>query len=141
LSVIILLADGARPDVLERAMDSGSLPALAQLRETGSFNTVTTSFPSVTGPAYTPFLIGRYPGPLGLPGLRWFDRTRATARGFGNCRSYVGADMRFIDRDLDPSAPTLFELAAPALGATRPWTKSVGMRNAADVGIRLTCGS
>jgi hypothetical protein len=117
LSVIILLADGARPDVLERAIDHGSLPALAQLREEGSFSTVTTTFPSVTGPAYTPFLLGRYPGPLGLPGLRWFDRTRETARGFGNCRSYVGAEMRYLDSDLDPSAPTLFELAGPAVGA------------------------
>jgi hypothetical protein len=117
LSVIILLADGARPDVLERAIDDGSLPALAQLRDEGSFTTVTTAFPSVTGPAYTPFLLGRYPGPLGLPGLRWFDRTRETARGFGNCRSYVGAEMRYVDSDLDPSAPTLFELAGPALGA------------------------
>ena len=117
LSVIILLADGARPDVLGRAIDNGSLPSLAQLREEGSLNTVTTSFPSVTGPAYTPFLLGRYPGPLGLPGLRWFDRTRETARGFGNCRSYVGAEMRHVDSDLDASAPTLFELAGPALGA------------------------
>jgi len=106
-----------RPDVLERAMKDGSLPALAQLRDEGTLSTVTTTFPSVTGPGYTPFLLGRYPGPLGLPGLRWFDRTRETARGFGNCRSYVGAEMRHVDADLDPSAPTLFELAGPAVGA------------------------
>ena len=117
LSVIILLADGARPDVLESAMDDGFLPSLAQLRDEGSLTSVTTAFPSVTGPAYAPFLLGRYPGPLGLPGLRWFDRTRETARGFGNCRSYVGAEMRHLDSDLDPSAPTLFELAGPAMGA------------------------
>jgi arylsulfatase A-like enzyme len=117
LSVIILLADGARPDVLERAMNNGSLPALAQLRDEGMFRTVTTAFPSVTGPAYAPFLLGRYPGPVGLPGLRWFDRTRETARGFGNCRSYVGSEIRHVDADLDPSAPTLFELAGPAVGA------------------------
>src|SRR6476659_9971481 len=98
-------------------MDAGSLPALAQLRAEGSLSTVTTAFPSVTGPAYTPFLLGRYPGPIGLPGLRWFDRSRETARGFGNCRSYVGAEMRHVDTDLDPSAPTLFELARPAVGA------------------------
>jgi len=78
---------------------------------------VTTAFPSVTGPAYTPFLLGRYPGPLGLPGLRWFDRSRDTARGFGNCRSYVGSEMRYVDSDLEPNAPTLFELAGPAMGA------------------------
>ncbi|HUQ82122.1 MAG TPA: alkaline phosphatase family protein [Gemmatimonadaceae bacterium] len=117
MSVVILLADGARPDVLGRAMDDGSLPTLARLREEGSMTTVTTVFPSVTGPAYTPFLMGRYPGPIGLPGLRWFDRTRETARGFGNCRSYVGSEMRHVDTDLDPSAPTLFELAGPSLGA------------------------
>jgi hypothetical protein len=117
LAVVILLADGARPDVLQRAMADGSLPALAQLRDEGELSTVTTAFPSVTGPAYTPFLMGRYPGPLGLPGLRWFDRSREAPRGFGNCRSYVGAEMRYVDADLDPAAPTLFELAGPAVGA------------------------
>ncbi len=117
MSVIILLADGVRPDVLERALDDGSLPALARLRAEGSLTTITTAFPSVTGPAYTPFLLGRYPGPIGLPGIRWFDRTREAARGFGNCRSYVGAEMRHVDTDLDPSAPTLFELAGPGMGA------------------------
>jgi hypothetical protein len=117
LSVVILLADGARPDVLKRAIDDGSLPSLARLREEGAFSTVTTVFPSVTGPAYTPFLMGRYPGPIGLPGLRWFDRRREVARGFANCRSYVGAEMRHVDRDLDSDAPTLFELAGPSLGA------------------------
>ena len=98
-------------------MDGGSLPALARLRAEGSLSTVTTVFPSVTGPAYTPFLMGRYPGPVGLPGLRWFDRSRVTARGFGNCRSYVGSEMRHVDADLDTDAPTLFELAGPGVGA------------------------
>ena len=98
-------------------MEDGSLPALAQLRDEGELSTVATAFPSVTGPAYAPFLMGRYPGPIGLPGLRWFDRSRKAARGFGNCRSYVGAEMRHVDADLDPAAPTLFELAGPALGA------------------------
>ena len=98
-------------------MDDGSLPALARLRAEGAFSTVTTVFPSVTGPAYTPFLMGRYPGPIGLPGLRWFDRRRETARGFTNTRSYVGAEIRHVDRDLDGGAPTLFELAGPSIGA------------------------
>ena len=116
-SVIVLLADGARPDTLRRAIDEGSLPALATLHDEGAMYTVSTSFPSVTGPAYTPFLVGRYPGPLGLPGLRWFDRSRHTVRSFGNCRSYVGAEMRYVDSDLDAAAPTMFELAPPSIGA------------------------
>ena len=136
MSVIILVADGARPDELARAMDDGSLPALAQLRREGSLNTVTTVFPSVTGLAYTPFLMGRYPGPVGLPGLRWFDRTRETARGFGNFRSYVGSQMRHIDADLDAAAPTLFELAGPSLGALSVICR--GLRRGERVGRNFT---
>ena len=98
-------------------MDDGELPALARLRDEGTVATITTVFPSVTGPAYTPFLMGRYPGPVGLPGLRWFDRTRETAHGFGSSRSYVGAELRHIDSDLDPAAPTVFELAGRSVGA------------------------
>lgn len=117
MPVIILVADGARPDTLAAAMDGGSLPALARLCADGGLFTISSTFPSVTGPAYAPFLLGRYPGPIGLPGLRWFDRGRTVARGFGSSRSYVGAEMRHVDRDLDPQAPTLFELAGPSLAA------------------------
>lgn len=115
--LIILVADGARPDTLQTALDDGSLPALARLRAEGGLHTVTSAFPSVTGPAYAPFLMGRYPGPIGLPGLRWFDRGRSAASFPHYTRSYVGSEMRKVDRDLDPSAPTLFELAGPGLAA------------------------
>jgi hypothetical protein len=116
-SVVILVADGVRPDTLASAMDGGALPALAELRAEGGLHQVTTVFPSVTGPAYAPFLIGRFPGPIGLPALRWFDR-QGTATGFPHrTRSYVGSEMRKVDRDLDPAAPTIFELATPSLAA------------------------
>lgn len=117
MPVIILVADGARPDTLAAAMDDGSLPELARLRAEGSYHAVTTAFPSVTGPAYAPFLMGRYPGPVGLPGLRWYDRARSAASYPHYTRSYVGSEMRKVDRDLDPEAPTLFELADSSLAA------------------------
>jgi hypothetical protein len=98
-------------------MDSGQLPALAALREEGYMAAITSAFPSVTGPAYAPFLMGRYPGAIGLPGLRWFDRTRRISRLPGHSRSYVGAEMRLVDRDIDRASPTIFELAKPSLGA------------------------
>ncbi len=116
-SVVILVADGVRPDTLAAALDAGALPALAQLRAEGGLHQVTTVFPSVTGPAYAPFLMGRYPGPIGLPALRWFDRSRAATPFPHHTRSYVGSEMRKVDRDLDPRAPTIFELAAPSLAA------------------------
>jgi hypothetical protein len=113
----MIIADGVRPDVLARSIARGDLPALAGLREEGSLSTVTSAFPSVTGPAYTPFIMGRYPGGVGLPGLRWYDRSRRIPRLAGHSRSYVGAEMRFVDRDIDRAAPTIFELAKPSFGA------------------------
>lgn len=114
---MILVADGARPDTLAGAMDRGELPALARLRAEGGLHTVTSVFPSVTGPAYTPFLMGRFPGPVGLPGIRWFDRERTHTRWPSWSRSYVGADMRAVNGDIDPAAPTIFELALSRLAA------------------------
>jgi len=113
----MIIADGARPDVLARHIDSGELPALAALRDEGSLSTITSAFPSVTGPAYAPFLMGRYPGSVGLPGLRWYDRSHRIARLAGHSRSYVGSEMRFVDHDIDPASPTIFELAKPSFGA------------------------
>jgi len=116
-SVVILVADGARPDTLAAAMDRGELPALAGLRAEGGLHTVTSVFPSVTGPAYTPFLMGRFPGPVGLPGIRWYDRARTRTRWPAFSRSYVGLDLREVGRDLDVTAPTIFELTSSRLGA------------------------
>lgn len=117
MPVIILVADGARPDTLTAAMDSGAAPHLAGLRRDGGLHTVTTTWPSVTGVAYTPFLMGRFPGQVGLPGLRWFDRSHRVGAHVGHTRSYVGLGMRHVDRDLDADAPTLFELTESSLGA------------------------
>jgi len=113
----MIIADGVRPDSLAHSIDSGHLPALAALREEGQLSTITSAFPSVTGPAYAPFLMGRYPGSIGLPGLRWYDRSRRIAKLSGHSRSYVGAEMRLVDRDIDRASPTIFELAKPSLGA------------------------
>ena len=115
--VVILVADGVRPDTLARALDDGTLPALARLRAEGGLHTVASAFPSVTGLAYAPFVLGRFPGPVGLPGLRWYDRARTRRTWPDHTRSYVGLEMRHVDRDLDARAPTLFELAPPGLAA------------------------
>ena len=115
--VVVIIADGARADVFNRSIDEGRVPALARLRDEGALCTITSAFPSVTGPAYAPFIMGRYPGSVGLPGLRWYDRSKSLARISGHARSYVGSEMRFVDRDIDHASPTIFELAKPSLGA------------------------
>ncbi|MEJ7813374.1 MAG: alkaline phosphatase family protein, partial [Gemmatimonadaceae bacterium] len=118
VSVIVLLADGLRADAMADITSSPAhAPHLARLRAEGSLHTVTSVFPSVTGPAYTPFLMGRFPGPVGLPGLRWYDRSRARCVPPDFTRSYLGAGLRFMDGDLAAGAPTAYELTTTKLGA------------------------
>lgn len=128
MSVIVLIADGARPDTFAAALDSGAFPAMARLRSEGGQHEVTSTFPSVTGPAYTPFLMGRFPGPLGLPGLRWYDRSRDACTFPDYSRSYVGYQMSAVNRDIDPGAPTIFELVPESVGALSMITRGLPRR-------------
>lgn len=137
MSVVVIVADGTRPDFMSNAIEAGSVPALRRLRDEGGLYTVTSAFPSVTGPAYTPFLMGRYPGPVGLPGLRWYDRARTTSRLPGNSRSYVGAEMRLVDRDLDPSAPTMFELVPKSIAALNVIGRGLPKRHRIGRGLKF----
>ena len=90
---------------------------MARLRAQGGLHAITSTFPSVTGPAYAPFLVGRFPGPIGLPGLRWYDRAREVCSFPDYARSYVGYQMGAINRDIDATAPTIFELVPGSVGA------------------------
>ncbi|MEO8563133.1 MAG: alkaline phosphatase family protein [bacterium] len=123
MPVIVLVADGARADAFDGALDA--FPALSRLRSEGDLHRIASVFPSVTGPAYTPFLLGRFPGPIGIPGLRWYDRARAACGWPDYARSYVGHQMRHFDADLDPSAPTVFELVPNSVGALSVVTRGL----------------
>lgn len=129
MNVIVLLVDGVRADTLRSAIDAGALPALARLRAEGGLYDVTSTFPTVTGPAYAPFLLGRFPGGVGLPGIRWYDRGRTVCRWPDYARSYVGYQLAFVDRDLDPRAPTIFELEPNCAGALSVITRGLPRRN------------
>ncbi len=107
------------------------------MRDEGGMHTVTSVFPSVTGPAYVPFLMGRFPGPIGLPGLRWYDRERKTSRLPGHSRSYVGPEMRLIDGDMDPSAPTMFDLVPSSIGALNVINRGLDKHNRVGNGLRF----
>lgn len=113
--LLVVVADGVRPDVLAHEMDAGHTPELTRLRSKGGLHTVSTSFPSVTGPAYAPFVMGRHPGHVGMPGLRWFDRARSLRWALAPARSYVGMDIWRTDEDLHVHAPTLYEMVQPSL--------------------------
>lgn len=117
-TLLLVVADGVRPDVLQAAMDAGELPRLAARAARGVSTQISSCFPSVTGPAYTPFLMGRFPGRIGLPGLRWFDRSRKTASWPSYARSYVGPEIRLLDNDLDLTSQTLLELATSSVAGS-----------------------
>src|SRR6476646_4764212 len=118
-------------------MRRGVVPEMRRMRDEGGMHTVTSVFPSVTGPAYAPFLTGRFPGPIGLPGLRWYDRERKTSRLPGHSRSYVGHEMRRIDGDIDPNAPTIFELAKSSIGALNVINRGLPAENRIGQGLRF----
>ena len=127
--VIIVVADGARPDTLAAALDAGEVPALQALRDANGMHLLTTVFPSVTGPAYAPFLIGEHPGHVGLPGLRWFDRSRRDTDWPDYTRSYIGSEMRKVDRDLTLETKTAFERAGGGLAMMNMIGRGLPRRN------------
>jgi hypothetical protein len=135
VTLVILVADGARPDTLAAAMDAGHLPALQRIRRDGGAHTVTTVFPSVTGPAYVPFLMGIHPGDAGVPGIRWWDRRGARAYAHGNARSYMGFEALRQDGDLTTRYRTLFELADRPLAAMTPIGR--GLRDGERIGAGI----
>ncbi len=127
MSVVVLVADGARLDLL--GGDLGDFPALARLRHEGGLYPVTSVFPSVTGPAYTPFLLGRFPGDIGLPGIRWYDRSRNATSWPDYSRSYVGPQLSCVDQDVSATSPTIFELVPGSIGALSVVTRGLADGN------------
>lgn len=105
----MILADGARFDIIQDLLLKNQLPQIAEhlphLREG------VTAFPSTTGPAYLPYLTGCYPGTCNIPGIRWFDKNRY-AKPFSRkkFRSYVGAETFFMGHDIREGIETIFGL-------------------------------
>ena len=130
---VLVLIDGARCDVLRELLGRGELPNLARwVIEPGGLSTGTTVFPSTTGVAYIPFLFGRYPGSVGIPGIRWLDR-RGAAGGWRAqwpaARSYCGVQAGWLNSDIAP-APSLFDLVPESIAICTPLIR--GLRPGAN---------
>ena len=130
--VIILLADGARFDVMDEELAAGRLPNISRhLAETGSKLKAVTSFPSTTGPAYLPFLTGCLPGTCNVPGIRWFDKAKYDAgRSFDRYRSYVGFESFCMASDMSPHIRTIYEMVPDSYSIFNPIARGAkGRRN------------
>ena len=114
----MVLADGARADMVKTLSESGDLPNITRhIIGTGSFLNAVTVLPSVTNVAYLPMLTGQYPGTANLPGIRWVDKPLF---GPGSVfqtghRTYVGPSHLLLDRDMPDDLETLFELCPNSL--------------------------
>jgi hypothetical protein len=135
-SSVILVADGLTPGLLDAAIRAGEVPALAALADEGVHHVLTTVFPSVTGVAYIPMLTGVHPADAGVPGLRWYDRSRRLPAVLGHSRSYVGTQIRSINDDLSPTVATAFERAGgAALGMEAVVTRGLPAHRQLDRGF------
>ncbi len=132
--VIVILADGARPDVMRTLAREGRLPHIAStFYERGSALDGVTSFPSTTGPAYLPFLTGCFPGTCNVPGIRWLDKVPYEKGGFSlkKHRSYVGFESFLMGSDITPRINTIFELVPDSYSIFNPIARGAkGRRNA-----------
>ena len=143
---VIVLIDGARADVLRDLLERGLLPNLARwVIEPGGLTVGTTVFPSTTGVAYIPFLFGRYPGNVNVPGIRWLDRVEARRGGgwraqWRAARSYCGVQGGWLNQDITP-APSLFDLVPESIAICTPLTRGLRPGGNRVKGRRVVLGS
>jgi len=134
---VVILADGARYDVISDLVGEGRLPNIARIfYDEGTALSGVTSFPSTTGPAYLPFLTGCFPGTCNVPGIRWLDKTRFATGGFSfsKHRSYVGLESFFMGSDIWPHIRTVFEMVPQSISIFNPIARGTGWsRNATRV--------
>ncbi|MEW5795028.1 MAG: alkaline phosphatase family protein [Candidatus Zixiibacteriota bacterium] len=111
--VLILVADGARDDLMRRLIAEGCLPNLKKhVVDRGCYRTALTVYPSTTGPAHIPFVCGLHPGSANIPGYRWLDRFEhdRKRRSIHRHRSLNSPRGLMVGRDMNPArAISLYE--------------------------------
>ncbi len=133
-SCIFIMADGARADVFSELLDKGELPNISRyIVEKGTYREAVSVFPSTTGPAYTPYILGKYPGRCNFPGIRWLDRSIYPERNklfsFRRFRSYIGLETYFMNSDISDDNTTLFEIFPRSGNILNELSRGVGFRN------------
>jgi hypothetical protein len=83
--------DGLTPGTLERAIAGGGLPALAALRERGTYARGTTTFPSVTPVCLATIATGAGPDVHHIPHLVWYHRGERRLVEYGSSFSAIRA--------------------------------------------------
>lgn len=101
--VLVIGLDGMTYDVLKPLAEAGIMPNCKKLMDAGTWGTLTSTVPPVTGPAWVSFATGKQPGNHGV-----FDFFKPT-KG----RNAVGMSRRIINsREVD--GKTLWQLLTDA---------------------------
>ncbi len=107
-TVTIFLIDGLSSAIFEEELMQGNLPNLQKMIHNGVYTeNGISSFPTMTGYGFYPFITGADATKSGILGLRWFDRKRSE----GNLRNYVGRTNIHMNSDLNDSIKNIFELS------------------------------
>ena len=75
MQVILFALDGASPDLMSKWIEEGSLPNLAKIYDSGMSGKLESTFPPLTGPAWSTFQTGVNPGKHGV--YNWLDVSKS----------------------------------------------------------------
>jgi Type I phosphodiesterase / nucleotide pyrophosphatase len=118
--VVLAVIDSLKPDMLDLAIEEGRAPALAALRESGTYiRDCLSTFPSVTPVASAAIATGCGPGEHHIPSMNWYHRGEEryveygssfqATRAFGFVRSLYDTVYNMNMAHLTRARKTVFE--------------------------------
>ncbi len=82
--LVLIVIDGLTPAVVERAVESGATPAIAQLFAQGSYRRAVSVFPSLTPVCMSSLATGSFPDVHLIPHLVWYHREQRRLIEYGS---------------------------------------------------------
>ncbi len=118
--LVLAVVDAMKPAMLERALSTGRVPAMALLKERGEHvDQCVAEFPSVTPVCAASIATGQGPDRHGIPSMNWFHRDEhryveygtsfQATRAFGIRRSLTDTIYNMNADHLSGDVPTVFE--------------------------------
>jgi predicted AlkP superfamily pyrophosphatase or phosphodiesterase len=111
--LVVTVIDGMKPTMAERAMRSGTAPALSAIRDRGTYvDDCVAAFPSVTPVCAATIATGRLQDEHEIPSMNWYSRAEQRYVEYG---SSFSASRKFgLNRQL---VDTIFNMNASHLAA------------------------
>src|SRR5579875_3569871 len=118
--LVLVVIDAMKPEMLDRAIESGRAPALQRIAQQGVYvNDVVAAFPSVTPVCAATITTGVGPDEHLIPSMNWYHRFEeryveygssfSATRQFGVVRSLMDTVYRMNAEHLSNDTPTVFE--------------------------------